>query len=61
MYGPGTYSHKKIAYDYVSIRFFMIYTDLTEENTVGNMEAPLLRCFFFNSKLKAGDITTTGQ
>ena len=39
----------------------MIYTDLIEYNIVGDTKAPLLRCFLFVSKLKSGDIITTGQ
>ena len=36
-------------------------TDLTEYNIVGDTKVPLLRFFPFISKLKAGDIITTGQ
>ena len=39
----------------------MIYSDLVENNIVGDTKAPLLRCFPFMSKLKGGDIITTGQ
>ena len=39
----------------------MIYTDLIEYNIIGDTKAPLLRCFPFISKLKSGDIVTTGQ
>ena len=39
----------------------MIYSDLVEYNIVGDTKAPLLRCFPFISKLKGGDIVTTGQ
>ena len=39
----------------------MIYTDIVEYNIVGDTKAPLLRCFPFISKLKSGDILTTGQ
>ena len=39
----------------------MIYTELVEYNIVGDTQAPLLRCFLFVSKLKAGDIITNGQ
>ena len=39
----------------------MIYTDLIEYNIVGGTKAPILRCFLFISKLKAGDVITTGQ
>ena len=39
----------------------MIYTDLIENNIVGDTRAQLLRCFPFFSKLNSGDIITTGQ
>ena len=54
--------HKpEFAYDIVRIHSLMIYTDLIEYNIVGDTKAPLLRCFPFISKLKSGDIITTGQ
>ena len=49
------------AYDIVRIHSFMIYTDIVEYNIVGDTKAPLLRCFLFISKLKSGEIITTGQ
>ena len=49
------------AYDIVRIHSPMIYTDIVEYNIVGDTKAPLLRCFPFISKLKSGDIITTGQ
>ena len=58
----GKGPHKpEFAYDIIRIQSLMIYTDLIEYNIVGNTMAPLLRCFLFISKLKAGDIITTGQ
>ena len=39
----------------------MIYTDIVEYNNVGDTKALLHRCFPFLSKLKSGDIITTGQ
>ena len=58
----GKGPHKpEFAYDIVRIHSFMIYTDLIEYNIVGDTKAPLLRCFPFISKLKSGDIITTGQ
>ena len=54
--------HKpKFVYDIVRILSLMIYTDLIEYNIVGDTKAPLLRCFPFISKLKAGDSITTRQ
>ena len=49
------------AYDIVRIHSLMVYSDLVEYNNVGDTKAPLLRCFPFISKLKRGDIVTTGQ
>ena len=58
----GNGNHKpKFAYDIVRIHSLMIYTDLIEYIIVGDTKAPLLRCFPFISKLKAGDIITTAQ
>ena len=58
----GKGPHKpEFAYDIVRIHSLMIYTDLIEYNIVGDTKAPLLRCFPFLSKLKSGDIITTGQ
>ena len=51
----------QFAYDVVRIHSLMIYSDLVEYNIVGDTKAPLLRCFPFISKLKGGDIITTGQ
>ena len=51
----------EFAYDIVRIHSLMIYTDLIEYNIVGDAKAPLLRCFPFISKLKSGDIISTGQ
>ena len=58
----GKGPHKpEFAYEIVRIHSLMIYTDLIEYNIVGDTKAPLLRCFPFISKLKSGDIITTGQ
>ena len=51
----------EFAYDIVRIHSLMMYTDLIEYNIVGDTKAPLVRCFPFISKLKSGDIITTGQ
>ena len=51
----------QLAYDIVRIQSLMIYSDLVEYSLVGDTKAPLLRCFPFISKLKGGDIITTGQ
>ena len=51
----------EFAYDIVRIRSLMIYSNLVECNIVEDTKAPLLGCFPFISKLKGGDIITTGQ
>ena len=60
MSGKGPHE-PTFAYDIVRIHSLMIYTDIVEYNIVGDTKAPLLRCFPFLSKLKFGDIITTGQ
>ena len=58
----GKGSHEPtLAYDIVRIHLLMIYIDIVEYNVVGNTKAPWLGCFPFISKLKSGDIITTGQ
>ena len=58
----GEGHHKpEFAYDIVRIHSLMRYTDFVEYNIVGDTKAPLLRCFHFFSKLKSGDIITTGH
>ena len=51
----------EFAYDIVCIHSLMINSNLVEYNIVGDTKAPLLRCFPFISKLKGGDIKTTGR
>ena len=51
----------QFAYDIVRIHSLMIYSDLVENNIVGDTKPPLLRCLPFISKLRGGDIITTGQ
>ena len=54
--------HKpETVYDIVRIHSLMINKDLIEYNIDGDMKVPLLRCIFFVSNLKNGDIITTGQ
>ena len=60
MIGKGPHE-PEFAYDIVRIHSLMIYSDLVEYSIDGDTEAPLLRCFPFISKLKGGDIITTGQ
>ena len=51
----------QFVYDIVRIHSLTIYSDLVEYSIVGDTKAPLLRCFPFISKLKGGEIITTGQ
>ena len=60
MIGKGPHE-PEIAYDIVRIRSLMIYSNIVEYNIVGDTKASMLRCFPFISKLKGGDIITTGQ
>ena len=60
MKGKGHHD-PQFAYDIVRIHSLMIYSDLVEYSIVWDTKAPLLRCFPFISKLKGGDIITTGQ
>ena len=58
----GKEPHKpEIAFDIVRIHSLMIYIDLIEYDIFGDKKAPLLHCSPFISKLKSGDILTTGQ
>ena len=58
----GKAPHKpEMACDIVRIHSLRIYTELIEYKISGDTKAPLLRCFLFISKLKSGDIITTGQ
>ena len=60
MIGRGPHE-PEFAYDIVRIHSLMIYSDLVDYNNVVDAKAPMLRCFPFMSKLKGGDIITTGQ
>ena len=60
MIGKGPHE-PEFAYDIVRIHSLMIFSDLVEYSIVGDTKAPLQRCFPFISKLKGGDIITTGQ
>ena len=60
MIGKGPHE-PQFAYDIVRIHSLMIYSDLVEYSIVGDTKAPSLRFFPFISKLKVGDIITTGQ
>ena len=60
MIGKGPHE-PEFAYDIVRIHSLMIYSNLVEYSSVGDTKTPLLRCFPFISKLKGGDLITTGQ
>ena len=60
MIGKGPHE-PEFAYNIVRIHSPMIYSDIVEYNIVGDTKTPLLWCFPFFSKLKGGDIITTGQ
>ena len=60
MIGKGPHE-PEFAYDIVRIHSLLIYSNVVEYNLVGDTKTPLLRCFPFISKLKGGDIITTGQ
>ena len=51
----------EFSYEILRIHSLMIYSDLVEHNIVGDTNNPLLRRFPFISKLRGGDIITTGQ
>ena len=55
MFGKGPHE-PTFAYDIVRIHSFMIYTDIVENNFVGDTKTPLLPCFPFLSKLKSGEV-----
>ena len=58
----GIRPHKpEFAYDNVRIDSQDIHGPEIEYEIVGKTKAPLLRCFPFTTKLKAGDIISTGQ
>ena len=58
----GKVPHKpEFVYNIVGIHSLMTYTDLIEYNIFRDTKAPLMHCFPFNAKFKAGDIITTGQ
>ena len=60
MKGKGPHE-PQFAYGIVRVQSLMIYSDLVEYSIVGDTKAPLIRCLPFISKLKGGDIITTGQ
>ena len=67
VYGSGVYMSGagphflKFLYDLVRIHTLILYNDIVEYNIVGDTKAALLRCIPFISKVKNGDIISTGQ
>ena len=60
MKGKGP-NYPQYSYDIIRIHSLMIYSDIIEYNIVGDTKTPLLRCIPFISKVKSGDIISTGQ
>ena len=60
MSGAGPH-FPKFPYDIVRKHTLMIYSDIVECNIVGDTKAAFLRCIPFTSKVKNGDIISTGQ
>ena len=60
MKGKGPH-YPQYSYDIIRIHSLMIYSDIIEYNIVGDTKTPLLRCILFISKVKNGDIISTGQ
>ena len=60
MKGKGPH-YPQCSYDIIRIHYLMIYSDIIEYNVVGDTKTPLLRCILFISKVKNGDIISTGQ
>ena len=60
MKGKGPH-YPQYSYDIIRIHSLMIYSDIIEYNIVGDTKTPLLRCIPFISKVKSGDIISTGQ
>ena len=60
MSGAGPY-FPKFPYDIVRIHTLMIYSDIVEDNIVVDTKSALLRYIPYISKIKNGDIISTGQ
>ena len=60
MKGKGPH-YPQYSYDIIRIHSLMIYSDIIEYNIGGDTKTPLLRCIPFISKVKNGDIISTGQ
>ena len=60
MSGAGPH-FPKFPYDLVRTNTLILCNDIVEYNIVGDTKAALLRCIPFISKVKNGDIISTGQ
>ena len=60
MKGKGPY-YPQYSYVIIRIHSLMIYSDIIEYKIVGDTKTPSLRCIPFISKVKNGDIISTGQ
>ena len=60
MKGKGPH-YAQYSYYIIGIHSVMIYCNFIEHNIVGDTKTPLLRCIPFISKVKNGDIISTGQ
>ena len=53
--------YPQYSYDIIRIHSLMIYSDIIEYNIVGDTKTPLMCCIPFISKVKNGDIISTGH
>ena len=60
MKGKGRH-YPQYSYDILRTHSLMIYTDIKEYNIFGDTKTPLLRYIPFTSKVKSGDLISTGQ
>ena len=60
MKGKGPH-YSQYSFEIKRIHSLMIYSDIIEYNIVGDTKTPFLRCIPFISKVKSGDIISTGQ
>ena len=52
--------YPQYSYDIIRIHSLLVYSDIIEYNIVGDTKTPLLRCIPYISKVKNGDIISTG-
>lgn len=56
---PPNKHHSDLPADIQRIHTIMIYTDIIEHGIIGNVKAPILRCFPFIPRIRNGDIELT--